>query len=127
MPEPTNDAAGLSFEAALTNLQEIVHDLEEGDLGLEPSLARFEEGIRLLRNCYQILERAEEKIEMLTGQDASGNPVTVPFDATATFEGAEQPAKKPGRRRRSAKGEGEGAAAEPAPFETESREEDRLF
>lgn len=125
MPEPTNDEYALSFEGALTQLQEIVHDLEEGDLGLEPSLARFEEGIRLLRNCYQILEQAEQKIEILTGQDAAGNPTTVPFDATATFESAEKPAKKPGRRRSAAKGDR--AAVEPPPSEGEGRQEDSLF
>ncbi len=122
MPEPMNDSAP-SFEGALSQLQQIVHDLEEGELGLEPSLARFEEGIKLLRNCYLILEQAEQKIEILTGQDAAGNQLTSPFDATATFEGTEKPAKKPGRRRTAAKGD----AAEPAPTEAEVREEERLF
>ena len=124
MPEPMNDSAP-SFEGALSQLQQIVHDLEEGDLGLEPSLARFEEGIKLLRNCYQILEQAEQKIEILTGQDAAGNPLTAPFDATATFEGAEKPAKKPGRRRVATKGEP--PAADSGPAEAEARDEERLF
>lgn len=125
MPEPTNDSTAPSFEGALSQLQQIVHDLEEGELGLEPSLARFEQGIRLLRNCYQILEQAEQKIEILTGQDAAGNPVTAAFDAAATFEGTEKPAKKPGRRRAATKTEA--AAAEPATVEDAAREEDSLF
>ncbi|MBS0260514.1 MAG: exodeoxyribonuclease VII small subunit [Planctomycetes bacterium] len=110
MSEAPEGTPPVSFETALAQLQDIVNDLEEGELGLEPSLARFEEGIRLLRNCYQILEQAEQKIELLTGQDASGQPVTVPFDATATFEAGEKTAKKPGRRRGAAKTE----AAPPA-------------
>ena len=125
MPELNTETAPVSFETALTQLQEIVSDLEEGDLGLEPSLARFEEGIRLLRNCYQILEQAEQKIEILTGQDATGNPVAVPFDGTATFEGTEKPAaRKPGRRRTATKADG---ANDPAAPQDVGRDEVSLF
>ena len=99
-----------SFEIALTQLQQIVADLEEGRLGLEPSLARYEEGIRLLRNCHRILEQAEQKIELLVGTDAMGNPETAPFDATATFDAAETNAKKKARRRAAPK-----ASQEPGP------------
>jgi exodeoxyribonuclease VII small subunit len=99
MPELPDDAAPQSFEGSLAQLQQIVHDLEEGQLGLEVSLSRFEEGIRLLRSCYRILEQAEHRIEILTGQDSDGNPITAPFDSTATFEAGEEPAKTPERRR----------------------------
>ena len=105
MPEPSPADTSPTFEGALAELQQIVHDLEEGDLGLETSLSRFEEGVRLLRSCYRILEEAEQKIEILTGMDAAGNPLTEPFDAAATFEGGEKPAKKPGRRRAAPKSE----------------------
>ena len=105
MPELPPDDASPTFEGALAELQQIVHDLEEGELGLETSLSRFEEGIRLLRSCYRILEEAEQKIEILTGMDAEGNAVTEPFDASATFERSEKPAKKPGRRRGAARGD----------------------
>ena len=103
MSEQPHVSAPQSFEGSLTQLQKIVQDLEEGQLGLEASLSRFEEGIGILRSCFRILEQAEQRIEILTGQDAAGNPVTAPFDATATFEGGEKPAKKPGRRRPAAK------------------------
>ena len=102
MPDPIVDTP-LTFEGSLSQLQQIVHELEDGQLGLEASLSRFEEGIGILRNCFRILELAEQRIEILTGQDAAGNPLTAPFDATATFEGGEKPAKKPGRRRTVAK------------------------
>jgi exodeoxyribonuclease VII small subunit len=105
MAEQQDVGAPQSFEGSLAQLQQIVHDLEEGHLGLEVSLSRFEEGIRQLRSCFHILEQAEQRIEILTGQDSAGNPVTGPFDATATFEGGEKPPKKPGRRRGVAKAE----------------------
>jgi exodeoxyribonuclease VII small subunit len=105
MAEQLDVDAPQSFESSLAQLQQIVHELEEGQLGLEASLLRYEEGIRLLRGCFGILEQAEQRIEIVTGQDAAGNPVTGPFDAKATFEGGEMPAKKPGRRRGATKRE----------------------
>ena len=72
------------FETALAELERIVQQLESGSLGLEPSLARFEHGISLLRRCYETLETAEQRIEMLTGMDADGNPRTAPFPAVET-------------------------------------------
>ncbi len=73
----------LSFEQAAERLEKVVHDLEEGSLGLDESLARFEEGIALLRRCHELLQRAERRIEMLTGVDAQGNPITTPLDDAA--------------------------------------------
>ncbi len=86
----TNDAHSQSpgeptFEDALKRLEEIVGQLEAGQLGLEQSLARYEEGVKLLRRCYELLQRAERRIELLTGVDASGRPITQPFDASATL------------------------------------------
>lgn len=83
-----------TFEQSLTQLQKIVTDLENGTLGLEESLGRFEQGVGLLRSCYQILEQAEQRIEVLTGYDEAGQPRTAPFDATATLEKAPAPARK---------------------------------
>lgn len=73
----------LSFEEAAERLEKVVHELEEGSLGLDESLARFEEGIALLRRCHELLQRAERRIEMLTGVDAQGNPITTPLDDAA--------------------------------------------
>jgi exodeoxyribonuclease VII small subunit len=73
-----------SFEQAIIELQEIVDELEDNSIGLEASLARFERGIGLLRNCHTFLDRAEQKIEILVGMKANGEPVTEPFDATPT-------------------------------------------
>ena len=49
-----------------------MRDLEEGRLGLAESLGRYEEGIKLLKQCYTQLEQAERRIELLTGFDAGG-------------------------------------------------------
>ena len=73
-----------TFEQALERLEQIVHQLEEGQVGLEESLARYEEGVKLLKRCYAILQQAEKRIELLTDVDEEGNPITEPFDATAT-------------------------------------------
>ncbi len=80
-PEP---AAGPSFEDALADLERIVHDLEEGQIGLDGALERYEQGVKLLRRCYDLLQGAERRIEMLTGLDVNGNPITEPFADQAT-------------------------------------------
>lgn len=94
-----------TFEAALADLETIARDLEEGALGLDESLRRFEEGVGLLRRCYGLLDAAERKIAVLTGFDGDGNPVLEPFDATAT-------ADQGGAGRRKARRESEGDAAD---------------
>ena len=95
MPAPTNSEQP-TFEAALAELQRIVADLENGSVGLEESLARFERGVALLKTCYATLEQAEQRIELLVGVGADGTPLTQPFDASATAD-AEAPTA--GRRR----------------------------
>ena len=85
-----------TFEAALAELQRIVSDLENGSVGLEESLARFERGVTLLKTCYATLEQAEQRIELLVGAKADGSPLTEPFDASATVD-ADAPTA--GRRR----------------------------
>lgn len=89
------------FEESLAELQEIVSTLEEGTAGLEESMENFERGVNLLRSCYQSLESAEQKIEILTRVDDDGNPVLEDFDATASID-TKSPAKT-GRRKSSAK------------------------
>ena len=66
------------FEAALARLEEIVQELEKGDLSLEQSLRRFEEGIKLSRICNKRLDEAERKVEILL-KDKSGSLSAQPF------------------------------------------------
>jgi exodeoxyribonuclease VII small subunit len=98
--KPTDDqpADQPSFEDALKRLEEIVRSLEEGELGLTESLERYEEGVKLLRQSYELLNRAQRRIELLSGVDAEGNPITQPFDDTATFA-PDEPSKHRSRRR----------------------------
>ena len=53
------------FEQALGRLEEIVEQLEKGDLALEKSLQLFEEGVRISRFCGSKLDEAERKVEIL--------------------------------------------------------------
>jgi len=56
----------LSFEEALQQLEEIVAQLEAGQLPLEQALEKFEAAMRLKGRCEELLARAEAKIEELT-------------------------------------------------------------
>ncbi len=67
------------FEAALARLEEIVQELEKGDLPLEQSLKLFEEGIKLSRICTKRLEDAERRVEILL-KDKAGNMLAQPFE-----------------------------------------------
>lgn len=80
MAKPSKSKPTKTFEEALEDLKTIVHDLETGQLGLSESLDRYESGIKGLKQCHQILEETERKIELLSGFDAEGNPIKEPFD-----------------------------------------------
>lgn len=81
----SESAETLNFEQSLARLEEIARGLEDNKLGLNDSLVIYEEGVKLLRQCQGLLTQAERKIELLTGVDASGQAITKPFDAEATF------------------------------------------
>jgi exodeoxyribonuclease VII small subunit len=59
------EAADKKFESALEELEQVVEQLESGDLSLEDSLSAFEKGVGLVRLCNQKLSEVEKKIEML--------------------------------------------------------------
>jgi exodeoxyribonuclease VII small subunit len=59
------------FEQALSELEQLVEQLEGGDLSLEESLERFERGVGLARECRESLEAAEQKVQMLVEQEGS--------------------------------------------------------
>lgn len=68
----------ISFEDALKRLEEILQQLEQGDLPLEKALKTFEEGMRLIRFCSKKLDDVEKKVEILL-QDEEGRLTTRPF------------------------------------------------
>jgi exodeoxyribonuclease VII small subunit len=84
MPELPCDAP--TFEQAIADLERIVRELEDGKIGLEESLARYEQGVILLKRCYGQLRQIEQKIVELTGLDENGNALTKPFDHRASVE-----------------------------------------
>ncbi|HVQ39195.1 MAG TPA: exodeoxyribonuclease VII small subunit [Pyrinomonadaceae bacterium] len=74
-----NQEQAKSFEASLEALEQIVHELEQGDLPLEKSLELFEQGIGLSRQCQERLNQAERRIEVLL-RDNQGRPVVSAFE-----------------------------------------------
>lgn len=59
----------LKFEEAMQELEAIANDLEKGDLSLEESVAKFEEGMKLSKQCSDIIGKAEKKITILLQKD----------------------------------------------------------
>jgi exodeoxyribonuclease VII small subunit len=76
----------LPFETALEELEQIVDDLEAGEPALAEALAKYERGVRLLSRCHGLLAGAERTVALLAGVDADGQPLTTPFDTTATAD-----------------------------------------
>ena len=68
----------LKFEDSLARLEQIVAELESGNLPLEDSLKAFEEGVALARHCARYLDEAERRVELLL-RDEAGLLKTRPF------------------------------------------------
>lgn len=85
---PVADPGDLSFSDALARLQRVVEAMESEDLPLETLLARYEEGMKLVRVCEARLAAAEVRIQQLE-QDPAGNLQTRSLSlAPADSEGA---------------------------------------
>ncbi len=67
-----------TFEESLKQLEQIVQELETGDLPLEKALKKFEEGVQLSKFCFAKLDETEKKITILL-QDWEGNVSEKPF------------------------------------------------
>jgi exodeoxyribonuclease VII small subunit len=76
---PVPEVGGLSFEAALKQLEEIVTKLERGDVPLEESIAIYERGEALKKHCEALLARAEERVEKIRSQEGKAVGLE-PFD-----------------------------------------------
>ncbi|PWV59131.1 exodeoxyribonuclease VII small subunit [Plasticicumulans acidivorans] len=70
-------SAPLEIEGALRELETLVEALEQGELTLEESLARFERGIELSRACQALLSAAEQRVDQLLTQ--AGSEQIIPF------------------------------------------------
>lgn len=58
-----------NFEESMAKLEEIVTELENGNLNLDESVNKFEEGMKISKQCNKILEEAEKKITILLEKD----------------------------------------------------------
>ena len=69
----------VKFEENLSRLEKIVEEMEAGDLTLDESLARYEEGVKALKKCYEILRDAEKRVEILLKGEDGKLKVSGPF------------------------------------------------
>ncbi|MEO0358424.1 MAG: exodeoxyribonuclease VII small subunit [Pseudomonadota bacterium] len=67
------DVSGMSFEAAMAELEQVVTQLERGDVALDDSIALYERGAALKAHCESKLKAAEEKVAAIT-LNADGQP-----------------------------------------------------
>ncbi len=58
-----------SFEEQITELEQIINELENGNLNLDDSVAKFEEGMKISKECNKMLESAEKKITILLNNE----------------------------------------------------------
>lgn len=59
----------MSFEEAMGQLEKIVEQIASGKIGLEETMDRYEHGMELVKKCRSILERAEQRIQVLSEAD----------------------------------------------------------
>ncbi|MGQ9505202.1 MAG: exodeoxyribonuclease VII small subunit [Thermogutta sp.] len=108
-PSSSNGEQTPRFEEAVGELEKIVERLERGQLPLDEALAEYERGIRLIRHCRELLQKAEQRIELLTGSDANREPITQPLieDESLLEEKREKRSRRRGVKYPSENGAGE--------------------
>ncbi len=83
MPHQVKKAAAeANFEDAMKRLEQLVEQMESGELALEDLIVRYEEGMKLVKVCQERLASAEERIEIIT-RNSAGKPVVREFEAAA--------------------------------------------
>ena len=91
-PQVKKPATEVTFEHAMKRLEEIVEQMESGDLALEDLIVRYEEGMKLVKVCQGRLASAEERIEIIT-RNSAGKPIVKEFEAAAGSVAAQPEAK----------------------------------
>ena len=71
-----------NFEQAMQRLEEIVEEMESGELPLEDLIVRYEEGMKLVKVCQERLASAEQRIEIIS-RNSAGKPVVKKFEPAA--------------------------------------------
>ena len=84
------DACGAdaTFDERLARLSALVSELEQGSLGLEPAIERYQEGVELLKGCHGILARFKRRVEELSGE---AEAALKPFAGDPDADPPEQP------------------------------------
>ena len=85
MPTARKTEPGQNFEGAMNRLEEIVEEMESGKMMLEELIVRYEEGMKLVKVCQERLASAEQRIEIITRNNA-GKPVLKDFEPTLEKE-----------------------------------------
>jgi len=68
-----------TFEMAMKQLEQIVQDLETGDMPLEKAIKKFEEGIKISKYCSEKLDESEKRITLLMRDSDGNNASEIPF------------------------------------------------
>jgi exodeoxyribonuclease VII small subunit len=74
-----------TFEQSMKQLEQIIQELESGDLPLEKAIKKFEEGIQLSRSCSKMLDETDKKVSILL-EDTEGNIKETPFPSEGEAE-----------------------------------------
>ena len=77
-------ATDVGFEVGFRQLEQTVGTLEGGDLGLDAALTTYEQGVRLLRYLYGLLDGAERTVALLREDGTPDPEPAAPFDTSAT-------------------------------------------
>ena len=77
-----------TFEKAMKRLEQIVQELESGDLSLEKSIKKFEEGVKLSKFCSERLDETEKRVTILM-EDQEGHRTEGPFRVGSESDDAE--------------------------------------
>jgi exodeoxyribonuclease VII small subunit len=90
---PKKTEPPLNFEGAMDRLEEIVEQMESGKMMLEELIVRYEEGMKLVKICQERLASAEQRIEIITRNNA-GKPVVKEFEPAPEKEPSPRPDEK---------------------------------
>ena len=80
-----------NFEDALAELEQILSDIEGGEVPLEESLLKYERGQFLIQHCRTVLSKAEKQIEMLGKEGGEPPPAAVPTTSTGSSDEPDEP------------------------------------
>jgi exodeoxyribonuclease VII small subunit len=102
MSKTASQPPELSFEDAMSRLDEIVGAMETDRMPLEDMIRSYEEGIGLLKHCRQRLDGARRRVELISADLESGKATTSAFDADAATDNDDAPSTRqsPPKRRK---------------------------